>query len=149
MVVMMRVRCLVTPPASQLHHQPVPPQDLDECVPSGHTARRLEQVFDDAIQFIPAKAGVIFPVRFRLLYYQRLYRILCERLLVIPLVIGLSAVTKQFTESLQRNLRRTLVKQTYCLVPAFFLMEMFRFCSATSIIFSYAFALKLAISSAS
>lgn len=70
-----------------------------------------------------AQTGIIIPIRTDLLNNQRLQRIFSERVLVITFVIGLSAVTKQFTERLKRYLRTSLVKQTYCLVPAFFRME--------------------------
>lgn len=70
-----------------------------------------------------AKTGIIIPVSACFFNNQRLNRILCEGILVIAFVIGLSAVPKQPTESLKRYLRTSLVKQTYCLVPAFFRME--------------------------
>lgn len=134
-VVVGRVRCLITASPADADHQTVLPQDLDERIASRHAARLLEQRADNHVQLHAAEAGVVFPVITGLLDDQRFYRILGKVVLLV-LVEGLPAITKQPAESPQRRLRGTSAQQGYCLVPDFFLIGMLKVSSATSIIVS-------------
>ena len=68
-----------------------------------------------------------------LLHDDGFYCILCKAILVVTLVVCLSAVTKQPAKGAQGCPRAPFAKQTYCLVPDFFLTGMLKVCSARSI----------------
>jgi len=99
-VVVVRVGCLVVPAALQTNHEPVLAQQLYEGVPSGHGTGLLEELLHYQVELGASQAGVVVPVFLHLLDHQRLYGIVRE-LPVVPLVIRLSAVTKQPAEKSQ------------------------------------------------
>ena len=84
-----------------MDHQAVLAEDLDERIAPRHTAGFLEQCADNDVEFHAAKTRIVFPVVPCLLDNKRLYRIFCEVILLV-LVKGLPAITKQPAESLQR-----------------------------------------------
>ena len=84
-----------------MDHQAVLAEDLDERVTPRHTACFLEQCADNDIELYAAKTRIILPVVPGLLDNKRLYRIFCKVILLV-LVKGLPAITKQPAESLQR-----------------------------------------------
>ena len=96
-----RVCCLVSSPATDMDHQTVLPEYLDERIAPRHAAGLLEQRADDDVELHAAKTRIVFPVVPGLFHDERLYRILCEVVLLV-LVEGLPAVTKQPAESTQR-----------------------------------------------
>ena len=84
-----------------MHHQAMFAKDLNERIPPGHTPGLLEQRADDDVEFHTAEARIVFPVVPGLFDDKRLYRIFCEVILLV-LVKGLPAITKQPAESTQR-----------------------------------------------
>ena len=144
---MARVCCPVSPSPFYLHHQPVGPQQFDKGIKPGHASCLIKQLLDDQIQFGASKSGIVPAVVPGLLDYQRFKCVFGKGPVILAVVIGLSAVTKQLADSLQRSFRlRLLAKQTYCLVPDFFLIGMLKVSSARLIIVSYACARSLSIS---
>ena len=90
-----------------MDHQTVLTEYLNERVAPRHAAGLLEQCADNDIELYAAKARIILPVVPGLLDNKRLYCILSEVILLV-LVEGLPAITKQPAESLQRCLRSAL-----------------------------------------
>ena len=90
-----------------MDHQTVLAEYLYERISPRHAAGLLEQRADNDVELYAAKAWIIFPIVFGLLDDKRLYRIFCEVILLM-LVKGLPAITKQPAESLQRCLRSAL-----------------------------------------
>ena len=123
-------------PPAYLHHQPVAAQQFYECVPARETSRVLKLPFQHQPQFHAAKPRVVIAVFLDPIHNHRLERQLAETLVIDALVICLPAVTKQSAQRTEPEARLRLAEQTHCLVPAFFLMGMLKFASATSIIVS-------------
>ena len=84
-----------------MDHQAVLAEDLDKRIAPRHTAGLLEQCADNDIELYAAKARIIFPIVSGFFNDKRLYRIFCEVILLV-LVKGLPAITKQPAESTQR-----------------------------------------------
>ena len=99
-VVVSGVCCLVVATSLHTYHQTVLAKQFYECIASGHTAGLFKQPLDYQIQFRTAKTGIVFTV-FPYLLYDKWLDCIFRKLLTIPFVVGLSAVTKQPAESAQ------------------------------------------------
>ena len=66
-----------------MDHQAVLTEYLYKRVTPGHTTGFLEQRADNDIQLHAAKARIVFPVISCLFHDKRLYRILCEVVLLV------------------------------------------------------------------
>ena len=133
----------------RLHHQPVAVQQLDECVPPWETPCILKLSLQYQPEFYAAKPRVLPAVVFYFFHYYRLKRQRLKIIVIAALVIRLPTITKQSAQRAETCARLRFSEQTYCLVPAFFLIGMLKFASATSIIVSKALERSFSISSAS
>lgn len=86
-----------------MHHQTVLAQYLDERIPARHAFVLLEQLLHYQIQLGTPQTRIVPAVGLGLLYDERFDRIL-GKVIVIPLVVRLPAVTKQPAEGAQRCL---------------------------------------------
>ena len=100
-VVVVGVRRAIVPAATQMYHKAVLAQYLDERIPARHTFVLLEQLLHYQIQLGASQTGIVLAVRLGLLNDERLNRIF-GKVIVIPLVVRLPAVTKQSAEGAQR-----------------------------------------------
>ena len=82
-VMMVRVCGLIAPPAPDIDHQAILPEDLDERVSPRHTAGLLKQRADNDVQLHTAKAWIILAVLLRFLNNQRLDSVLCKVVLLV------------------------------------------------------------------
>ena len=100
---MVRVRGPVVFPTSQMYHETVLAKYLDENIASWHAACFFEQLLDDQVQFGASKTRIILPVVLGFLDYEGFYRVL-GKVVVIPFIVRLPAITKQPAKSAQTNL---------------------------------------------
>ena len=108
-------------------------EQLRKSITAREAACVIEQLLQDGMQFCRPQSRIGLAVFPGLLYDDGFYCILCKAILVVTLVVCLSAVTKQPAKGAQGCPRAPFAKQTYCLVPNFFLTGMLKVCSARSI----------------
>lgn len=102
-VVVVGVCRAIVPAAAQMHHQAVLAQYLDERIPARHAFVLLEQLLHYQIQLGAPQTWIVLAVGLGLLYDKRLDCVL-GKVIVVPLVVRLPAVTKQPAEGAQRCL---------------------------------------------
>lgn len=132
---MTRVRGPVVSPTLKADHKTVIAEQFDEGITTRHLAGVFKNTLHKKVQFGAAKTGIVPAVFAYLFNYQGLNGILSV-FLIIPLVIGLSAITKQPAKGPETMLGTLLAEQTYRLVPDFFLIGILNVSSATLIIVS-------------
>ena len=101
-VVVVGVRRAIVSATAQMHHQTMLAQYLDERIPARHASVLLEQLLHYQIQLRTSQTWIVLAVGPGLLNDERLNRIL-GKVIVIPLVVRLPAVTKQSAEGAQRR----------------------------------------------
>ena len=82
-IVVVRVRGLVPSTSPDMDHQTILPEYLDERIAPRHTAGLLEQRADNDVELHATWARIVFPIVLGLFHDKRLYRILCEVVLLV------------------------------------------------------------------
>lgn len=128
--------CFVVTPTFEPDHQSVLAEKFYESIAAGYNIPTLvKQTFHYQIQLCATETGISLAVFAHFFNNQRFNSIFSKFLIVI-FIIGLSAITKQPAKSAQPIFRAFLARQTYRLVPDFFLIGMLNVSSATLIIVS-------------
>ena len=102
-VVVVGVCRAIVSATTHMHHQSVLAKYLDERIPARHAFVLLEQLLHYQVQFGASQTWIVLAVGLGLLNDERLNRIF-GKVIVIPLVVRLPAVTKQSAEGAQRCL---------------------------------------------